>query len=299
MSFHDFFITPLSYGFMQRALLMGLIIAVSCALLSCYLVLRGWSLMGDAMSHAVLLGIVLAAFVGIPVAIGAFLSGLACALSSSYLHNHTRIRQDTVLGIVYSSMLGLGMFLLVALHPGMLYIDHILFGNMLGITNMNLWQNIIISVVVSGILLFKWRDYMLYVFDETHARAIGLSVSLLHYSLLILLTMTAVSAIQAVGVSLIIAMLIAPGITAQMVCRRFSRMLIVAACSSVLACVLGVYLSFHLDASTSACIVLSQALLFMFACLWRKLANIRLSVLTQNPSQQRKALHDNGALRNS
>lgn len=294
MSFHDLFITPLSYEFMQRALLMGLVIAFSCAILSCYLVLRGWSLMGDAMSHAVLPGIVLAALAGIPVAIGAFLSGLACALLSGYLNDRTRIRQDTLLGVVFSSMLGLGMFVFVAVHPGV-HITHILFGNMLGITRINVWQNIIISIVVAGILLLKWHDYMLYVFDATYARVIGLPVSLLHYSLLILLTMNAVAAIQAVGVCLIVAMLIAPGITAQMVCRRFSRMLIVAACSSVLACFLGVYLSFHLDASTSACIVLSQAVLFMFACLWRTLANIRLTASIQNPSRQHKALQDNSA----
>lgn len=281
MTLHDFFAAPLSHEFMQRALLMGLVVAISCAILSCYLVLRGWSLMGDAMSHAVLPGIVLARFAGIPLAIGAFLSGLACALLTGYLHSHTRIREDTVLGVVFSSMLGLGMFLFVALHPGG-HLTHILFGNLLGITDINLWQNIIIAGVVAMIILLKWRDYMLYVFDSTYARVTGLPVPLLHYSLLILLTMTAVAAIQAVGVCLVVAMLIAPGITAQMVCRRFSRMLIVAGFSSVLACVSGIYASFHLDASTSACIVLSQAVIFMFACLWRRLVDIHRSTARQS-----------------
>ncbi len=285
MSLHEFFLTPLSHGFMQRALLMGLIVAISCAILSCYLVLRGWSLMGDAMSHAILPGIVLADFAGIPLAIGAFCSGLACALLTGYLHNHTRIREDTLLGVVFSSMLGIGMFLFVALHTSG-HMTYILFGNLLGITNINLWQNIIIAAVVVVVILLKWRDYMIYVFDSTYSRVIALPVSWLHYSLLIMLTMTAVGAIQAVGVSLVVAMLIAPGITAQTVCRRFSRMLIVASFSSAFACVLGIYLSFHLDASTSACIVLSQAAIFFSACGWRKLANIHRAAAQQSSSRQ-------------
>ncbi|MEM7400299.1 MAG: metal ABC transporter permease, partial [Pseudomonadota bacterium] len=251
-----FFIDPFAYGFMQRALGMSIVVGAVCAVLSCYLVLKGWSLMGDAISHAVLPGIVIAFVLGIPIAIGAFVAGLACALATGYLKYNSRVKEDTVMGIVFSGMFGLGLVLFTKVETDQ-HLNHILFGNVLGVTAADLIETAIIAGGTLLVVLAKRRDLLLYCFDPNHARAIGLPVNFLHYGLLILLSLTIVSSIQAVGIILVIAMLIAPGATAYILTDRFERMLIIALAVSIGSCIFGTIVSFHIDGSTGACIVLA------------------------------------------
>jgi manganese/iron transport system permease protein len=262
-----FFTEPFAYEFMQRALAMSLLVAAVCAVLSCYLVLKGWSLMGDAISHAVLPGIVIAFVLGIPLVIGAFVAGLACALMTGYLKDNSRVKEDTVMGIVFSGMFGFGLVLFTKVETDQ-HLSHILFGNVLGVTTADLIETAIIAGGTLLIVLAKRRDLLLYCFDPNHARAIGLPVRVLHYGLLVLLSLTIVSAIQAVGIILVIAMLIAPGATAYLLTDRFERMLVIAVVVACSSAVLGTSISFHINGATGACIVLVQALAFVAAFLF-------------------------------
>jgi manganese/iron transport system permease protein len=263
----DWFIVPLSYPFMQRALVVSLLVAAVCAVLSCYLVLKGWSLMGDAISHAVLPGIVIAYAIGLPLALGAFAAGLSCALFTGYLKENSRVKEDTVMAIVFSGMFGLGLVLFTKIETDQ-HLLHILFGNVLGVTPADLVETAIIAGGTLLIVLLKRRDLMLYCFDPNHARAIGLPVRVLHYGLLILLSLTIVSALKAVGIILVIAMLIAPGATAYLLTDRFDRMLLIAVATALASATLGTLVSFHIDGATGACIVLVQAAIFMLAFLF-------------------------------
>ena len=194
----DFITTVFAYPFMQRALLAASMTGVVCAVLSCYLVLKGWSLMGDAISHAVLPGIVLAFWLAIPLAIGAFISGIFCAVATGYLKENSRIKEDTIMGIVFSGMFAFGIVLFSRTETD-LHLSHILFGNVLGITLQELRQTSVITIITLLAVLIKRKDFMLYCFDPHHAKVIGLPVKGLHYGLLCLLALTIVAAIQAVG----------------------------------------------------------------------------------------------------
>ena len=267
MSLVEFFTLPLAYPFMQRALIVSVMVGAVCAVLSCYLVLKGWSLMGDAISHAVLPGIVIAFLLGLPLALGAFAAGLSCALATGYLKENSRVKEDTVMGIVFSGMFGLGLVIFTKVDTDQ-HLSHILFGNVLGVSVQDLVETAIIAGFTLAVMLLKRRDFLLYCFDVNHARAIGLPVRALHYGLLILLSMTIVAALKAVGIILVIAMLVAPGAIAYLLTDSFERMLVIAAAAAIGSSALGTLVSFHIDGATGACIVLIQFLLFVLAFLF-------------------------------
>jgi manganese/iron transport system permease protein len=260
----DFFVVPLSYGFMQRALAASILIGAVCSVLSCYLVLRGWSLMGDAISHAVLPGIVLAFVLGLPLVVGAFAAGLACALLIGYLKENSRVKEDTVMGIVFSGMFGLGLVLFTKVETDQ-HLLHVLFGDMLGITPRDLIEVAIIAGGTLLVVLAKRRDLLLYCFDPQHARAIGLPLGVIHYGLLVLLALTIIASLKAVGIILVVAMLVAPGAIAYLLTDRFERMLVIAACVAIGASFFGTLISFHIDGATGPCIVLLQAFVLVLA----------------------------------
>lgn len=252
---------PMTYPFMQRALMIGVAVALVSAVLSCFLVLKGWSLMGDAISHAVLPGIVLAYVAAVPLAIGAFIAGLACALFTGYIKENSRVKEDTVMGIVFSGMFAAGLVLFVKIQSDQ-HLDHILFGNMLGVTPRDIIETGIIAVISLGVITARRKDFLLYCFDPQHARAIGLPVRALHYALLILLSLTIVAALKAVGIILVIAMLIAPGAIGYLMSDRFDVMLITAVAAAVGSTITGTFISFYIDGATGPAIVVIQALLF-------------------------------------
>ena len=264
----DWLTVPLSYPFMQRALIVSVMVGAVCAVLSCYLVLKGWSLMGDAVSHAVLPGVVIAYVVGLPFAIGAFAAGLFCALAAGYIRNNSRVKEDTVLGIVFSGMFGLGIVLYVAVESDV-HLDHILFGDMLGIATADLVETGLIALACTVFILLFRKDLLVQAFDRQHAAAIGLPVRLLHYGLLAVLSLVVVGALKAVGIILSVALLVAPGAIAALVTRRFGSMLAVAVLVAVGASLAGIYLSFFLDSAPAPTIVVLMTILFVCAFLWQ------------------------------
>jgi manganese/iron transport system permease protein len=282
----NFVATPLAYGVMQRALLIAVLTGAVCAVLSCYLVLKGWSLMGDAVSHAVLPGIVLAYALGLPLAVGAFAAGLFCAVATGWLKENSRVKEDTVMGIVFSGLFGLGLVLFTKVETDQ-HLLHVLFGNMLGVTARDLAETAIVAGITLAAVLAKRRDLLLYCFDPRHARAVGLRVEWLHYGLLVLLSLTIVASLKAVGVILVVAMLVAPGATAFLLTRRFDRMLMIAAAAAIASSVLGTLASFHINAATGPCIVLIQAAFFVLALLWNLLVRRRRVREPRGPSPLR------------
>ncbi|MBU2889077.1 metal ABC transporter permease [Celeribacter halophilus] len=260
----DTILMPFQFGFMQNAFLISAIVAVPTAILSCFLVLKGWALMGDAISHAILPGVVLAYILGLPLIFGAFVAGMVTALATGYLSENSRIKQDTIMGVVFSGMFGLGIVMFVAT-PSDVHLDHILYGNMLGVEPHDLWTAGSIALIVSAALLLKWKDLMLHAFDPAQARASGLPVQVLHYGLLTVLSLTIVSTLTATGLILAVALLIAPGAIAFLLVRRFSKMLVVAVIINFCAMITGVYLSFWLDSAPAPTIVLLQTAIFLVA----------------------------------
>jgi len=260
---------PLQFPFMQNALMIVVLIAPAAAMLSCYLVLKGWSLMGDATAHAVLPGVVLAYIAGLPLILGAFVAGLICALSTGFIRDHSRIKQDTVMGVVFSGMFGLGVVLYTQITSDM-HLDHILFGNMLGVSAGDLWTAGLISGGVAVILGIKWRDFLAHSFDPVQARMIGLPVRWLHYGLLAILSATIVAMLSSVGIILSVAYLIAPGAVAFLLTRRFAAMMRVAVLVALVAGLSGTYLSFWIDAAPAPTIVLIMTAMFLVALVFRQ-----------------------------
>lgn len=257
----DLIIEPFQYEFMVRALAATTAAALVCALLSCWLVLVGWSLMGDAVSHAVLPGVVLSYILGVPFALGAIVFGVLAVVLIGAIRGTSRVKEDAAIGIVFTTLFALGL-VLISITPSHTDLGHILFGNILGVSRGDLIQIGVLSALAFTVLLLKRRDLMLYAFDPAHAQAIGLSPRRLGVLLLGVLAVTAVAALQVVGVILVVAMLIIPGATAHLLTDRFGRMLLIAPTFSVIASVLGILLSYWVDASSGGLIVLVQGVLF-------------------------------------
>ncbi|MEP5728169.1 MAG: metal ABC transporter permease [Sulfitobacter sp.] len=255
---------PFRFGFMQNAFLISIIVSVPTALLSCFLVMKGWALMGDAVSHAVLPGIVLAYILGLPLIIGAFAAGMTCSVATGYLANNSRVKQDTVMGVVFSGMFGLGIVMYVSIETSM-HLDHILFGNMLGVDAGELWMAGVISLGVGGVLVLKWRDWLLHSFDPAQAQASGLRVGWLHYGMLAALSLTIVATLAAAGLILAIGLLIAPGAIAFLLVRTFQRMLWVSVIVCMASMLLGTYASFFLDSAPAPTIILILTAVFIMA----------------------------------
>jgi len=264
VSILDTLLSPFQFTFMVNALVISVVVAVPMALLSCFLVLKGWSLMGDAISHAIFPGVVIAYMAGLPFAVGAFTAGMVCAVTTGFLKDNSRIKQDTVMGVVFAGMFGFGLVLYVEVRSDV-HLDHILFGDMLGVSWRDIGEAAAIAALTAGIIGVKWKDFLLHAFDPAQARAVGLRVNLLHYGLLALISLTIVGALQAVGLIMAVAMLIAPGAIAFLLTRQFSAMLVVAVAIAAAGSFLGVYLSFFIDSAPAPTIVLLLAVVFVLA----------------------------------
>lgn len=255
---------PLQFPFMWEAVGVAVLVGTVGAVLSCFLVLKGWSLMGDAVSHAVLPGVVLAYLAGIPLAIGAFIAGLACSLGTGWIGANSRVKRDTVLGVVFTGLFALGLVLFSRVRTDV-HLNHVLYGNLLGIERADLIQAVAISLVTLMLMLVYRKDLLLFSFDPSHARAVGLNTTFLHYLMLALVSATVVASLQAVGIILTVAMLIGPGCVAYLLTDRFGRMLWIAVATAAGSAAVGTYLSFFVDGATGACIVLTQAAVFTVA----------------------------------
>jgi manganese transport system permease protein len=267
MDLVQWFVAPLQHEFMVKAILVSGLVGIVCAALSCYMTLKGWALMGDAVSHAVMPGVVIAYILNIPLAIGAFAFGVGSVVAIGYVKAKTRIKEDTVIGLVFTGFFALGL-VLISKVKSEIDLTHILFGNVLGISDADILQTVIISVITLGTLAVLRKDLILFCFDSTHARSIGLNTTFLYYVLLSLLSLTAVAGLQTVGIILVVAMLVTPGATAYLLSDNFDHMTLIAMASGVFSSVIGTYLSYHIDGSTGGCIVVVQTLLFMFAMLF-------------------------------
>lgn len=267
-------LTPFQYEYMLKAILVSGVIGGVCAFLSCFVTLRGWSLMGDALSHAVVPGVAIAYYIGWPFAAGAFLTGVLAAAGMGFVKTKTRLREDAVIGVVFTAFFALGL-LLISLYPSEIDLRSIIFGNILGISNRDIVQMLIISAATVLVLGVKWRDLLLYCFDPNQARALGLNTTFLHGLLLTLLSATAVAALQTVGAVLVVAMLVTPGATAYLLTDRFGKMIAIAVTLGVVTSLVGAYASYFFDGSTGGCIVTLQSALFVVALIWAPKHGIR------------------------
>lgn len=263
----DILLQPLAFEFMLKAIGMSALVGAVCSVLSCYMTLKGWALMGDAVSHAVLPGVVIAYLLGIPFAIGAFVFGVGAVASIGFIQSQTRVKEDTVIGIVFTGFFALGVVMISKIRSGV-DLNHILFGNPLGINDSDIIQTCIVSSIVLAVVLIFRKDFLLFCFDPTHAKTIGLNTTFLHYAMLTALSLTAVAGLQTVGIILVVAMLITPGATAYLLTDRFDHMLIIATASGLFSSIVGTYISYYLDGATGGCIVVLQSLLFVLAMLF-------------------------------
>ncbi len=255
---------PFQYEYMLKAIFVSALIGGVCALLSCFVTLKGWSLMGDALAHSIVPGVAIAAIVGLPFAAGAFVAGMLAAAGMGFVKAKTPIREDATIGIVFTAFFALGL-LLISIYPTGFNLRTIVFGNMLGMADFDILQALIICGFAVVVLFAKWRDLLLFCFDPNQARSIGLNTTVLHFTLLTLLSAVAVAALQAVGACLVVAMLVTPGATAYLLTDRFGRMMGIAGAMGVVSSAVGAYGSYFLDGSVGGCIVVLQTSLFLLA----------------------------------
>ncbi|WP_146341830.1 metal ABC transporter permease [Nesterenkonia sp. NBAIMH1] len=257
-------LTPLQYPFMQNALLVAVVACAVCGMLSSWLVLMGWSLIGEAVAHSILPGVVLAFIIGVPLGAGAFVFGMLAVVLIGALGRTTRLKQDATIGVVFTSLFAAGLVLISTVTTST-HLQHILFGNVLGTSRTDLYQVAALGTLTVLVLLLKRRDFTLVAFDPTYARTVGLPVGVLHGVLLVLLALTAVTSLQTLGVILVVAMLVIPGAASFLVARRFTTMLMLSTAVGVISAVVGVYASYWLDVATGASIVLAASAQFVIA----------------------------------
>lgn len=257
---------PFHYQYMSNAIWVCALVGGTCAFLSSYLMLKGWSLMGDALGHSIVPGVALAYALGLPYAIGAFFAGLLAAFSMNAIKHATGLREDAVIGLVFTSFFAVGL-LMVSINPTAINIQAIILGNILAITSADIAQVVLISLVCFGVLALKWKDFMAVFFDESHARSIGLPVRGLHLVFFTLLSAATVAALQTVGACLVIAMVVTPGATAYLLTDKFSKLIVIAVVMGAGTSALGAYLSYFLNANPGGLIVTLQTLIFLAAFL--------------------------------
>jgi len=260
----ELLLEPFTYGFMVNAMWVSALVGAICAFLSAYLMLKGWSLIGDALSHSIVPGVAGAYMLGLPFAIGAFFSGGLAAGAMLFLNQRTGLKEDAIIGLIFTSFFGLGLFM-VSLSPTSVNIQTITLGNILAITPEDTLQLVVISLVSLAVLLLKWKDLMVVFFDENHARSIGLKPDRLKVIFFTLLSACTVAALQTVGAFLVIALVVTPGATAYLLTDRFPRLLMVSVSIGTVTSFVGAYVSFFLDGATGGIIVCLQSLLFLMA----------------------------------
>lgn len=262
----DALLEPFGYGYMVNAMWVSALVGCICGFLSAYLMLKGWSLIGDALSHSIVPGVAGAYMLGLPFAAGAFLSGGLAAAAMLFLNRQTQLKEDAIIGMIFSSFFGLGLFM-VSLSPTPVNIQTIVLGNILAVTREDTIQLAIIGAVTLVVLLFKWKDLMVAFFDENHARSIGLNPTGLKILFFTLLSASTVAAMQTVGAFLVVAMVVTPGATAYLLTDRFQRLIVIAAALGAGTSLAGAYLSYFLDGATGGIIVVLQTAIFLLAFL--------------------------------
>jgi manganese/iron transport system permease protein len=258
---------PFGYGYMMRAIWVSALVGGVCGLLSCYLILKGWSLMGDALSHAVVPGVAVAYLLALPYALGAFIAGFLAALGIAAVRRLTMLKEDAGIGLIFTSMFALGL-VIISLNPVAVSLQSVIFGNILAITDEDTVQVVIIALVTLGMLAVLWKDLLLAFFDEHHARSVGLDPARLRLVFFALLAACTVAALQTVGAVLVIAMVVTPGATAYLLTDRFGVMMLIAAALGVLTSAIGAYVSYFLDGATGGLIVCLQTIVFVAAFLF-------------------------------
>jgi manganese/iron transport system permease protein len=255
---------PFTYGYMVNAMWVSALVGGVCAFLSAYLMLKGWSLIGDALSHSIVPGVAGAYMLGLPFALGAFLSGGLAAGAMLFLNQRTKLREDAIIGLIFTSFFGLGLFM-ISLSPAAVNVQTIVLGNILAVTPADTLQLVIIGGVSLAILLVKWKDLMVAFFDENHARSVGLNPDRLKVLFFTLLSASTVAALQTVGAFLVIAMVVTPGATAYLLTDRFPRLIVISVVIGTVTSFIGAYASYFLDGATGGIIVVAQTLIFLIA----------------------------------
>ncbi|MBB3307327.1 MULTISPECIES: iron/manganese ABC transporter permease subunit SitC [Enterobacterales] len=257
-------IEPFGYQYMLNAMWIAALVGAICAFLSCFLMLKGWSLIGDALSHSIVPGVAGAYMLGLPFSLGAFLSGGLAAGSMLFLNQRTRLKEDAIIGLIFSSFFGIGLFL-VSLNPTSVNIQTIVLGNILSVAPADIWQLGAIGFITLTILLLKWKDLMVTFFDESHARSLGLNTLRLKILFFTLLSASTVAALQTVGAFMVICLVVTPGATAYLLTDRFPRLLMIAVAIGSITSFLGAWSSYFLDGATGGVIVVAQTLVFLVA----------------------------------
>ena len=266
-SINTFITDPLSHDFMRKALFMSSLVAAVCGFLSSYLTLKGWALMGDAVSHSVMPGVVVAYALGLPFSLGAFIFGVGSVALIGFVKQKSRVKEDTVIGLVFTGFFALGIVLVSKVRSS-IDLHSILFGSAIGISPTDVSQTVFIALLVILLLAAFRKDLMLYCFDPRHAKTIGINVIFLHYLLLTCTSLAAVVGLQSVGIILVVAMLITPGATAYLLTDKFDNMILISVCSAIISSIIGIYVSFWFDLVPGGSIVLAQTFIFLFAFLF-------------------------------